>query len=263
MTPPPCDGRLVRNTIHGDVVMPRRILVALISGCAFSAACSAADDLAGRWQGTVQIPGYPVHATVDFDRDRAGAWIGSIVIAELAVKNVALMPITQNGDAVTFAIKGALAAASDQPAKFDAHLSGSALSGTFTQAGNTAPFEFKRVGAAQVELPPASTPVAKELVGEWKGDYELMGYARHVTVRFANHANAPASAEFVIVGKKVNNLPVDLLTQDGEFLRIESHEFGINLDGRFRRDAGEIEAVYQQGPFEVPFVLRRSSGKAK
>lgn len=243
--------------------MSTRTLVALLSGCVLSTACGAADDLAGRWQGTVQIPGLPVHATIDLDRDKTGAWIGSIVIPELAVKNVELSAITQSGGAVTFSVKGALAAAPDQPAKFEARLAGATLSGSFTQAGNTAPFELQRVGAAQADLPPASTPVAKDLAGEWKGDYELMGYARHVTVRFASHGNAPGSAEFVIVGKKVNNLPVDLLTQDGDFLRIESHEIGINLDGRLRRDAGEIDAVYQQGPFDVPFVLRRSSGKAK
>lgn len=236
---------------------------ALLIGAAASTTCRAADDLAGRWQGAVQIPGYPVHATIDLDRDKSGAWIGSIVMPELGIKGVSLTQITRSGDAVTFAVKGALAAAPEQPAKFEGRLSPSSLSGTFTQAGNTAPFEFSLTGDAQVDLPPASTPVANELVGEWKGDYELMGYARHVTVRFANHAGGPASAEFVIVGKKVNNLPVDLLTQDGDFVRIESREIGINLDGRFRRNAGEIDAVYQQGPFEVPFVLRRSGGKTK
>lgn len=243
--------------------MLKRTLVALLSCCTFPAAGAADGALAGRWQGAVEIPGYAFHATVDLDRDKSGGWIGSIVVPELGVKNVQLTAITQDGDAVSFAIKGALAAAPDQPARFEGRLSASSLAGTFTQAGNTAPFQFSRTGDAQVDLPPASTPVAKDLVGEWRGDYELLGYARHVTVRFANHAGAPASAEFVIVGKKVNNLPVDLLTQDGDFLHLESHEIGINLDGRFRRDSGEIDAVYQQGPFEVPFVLRRSSGKTK
>jgi hypothetical protein len=88
-----------------------------------------------------------------------------------------------------------------------------------------------------------------------------MGYARHVTLTVTNHEAAAASAEFIIVGKKVNNLPVDLISQDGAFLRIESHEIGINFEGRFRKDTGELSGTCEQGPFEVPLVLHRDTGK--
>jgi hypothetical protein len=72
-----------------------------------------------------------------------------------------------------------------------------------------------------------------------------------------------SNREFVIVGKKVNNLPVDLLTQDGAFLRVESHEIGINFEGRFRKDTNEISGTCQQGPFEVPLVLHRETGNSR
>ena len=40
-------------------------------------------------------------------------------------------------------------------AHFRAHLDNTGvLAGSFTQGGNTAPFELKQIGAAQVELPP-------------------------------------------------------------------------------------------------------------
>ncbi len=45
--------------------------------------------------------------------------------------------------------------------------------------------------------PPRNTPVAKELEREWKGDYEMLGYTRHVSIKFANHPDG-ATAEFVI-----------------------------------------------------------------
>jgi len=166
-----------------------------------AADASAAPSAAGRWQGVVQIPGLPLHATVDLDRDKSGAWIGSIVVPELSIKNVALIDITPNDNALTFAIKGALAGPDEPPAKFEARFDNDdALSGTFTQAGNHAPFTLRRIGAAQVDLPARSTPVAKEMEGKWVGDHELMGYTRHVTVTFANHGTDPATAEFVVVG---------------------------------------------------------------
>ena len=50
------------------------------------------------------------------------------------------------------------------------------LAGIFEQAGNRALVTLQKTGPPQVEYPPRNTPVAKELEGEWKGDYEMLGY---------------------------------------------------------------------------------------
>ena len=238
------------------------IRVAIVAAIMTAAAgAHAADDPAGRWSGVAQIPGIPLQVTVDLDRDAQGGWIGSAVIPELNVRGVPLTAIGLQEGSLTFALKDALATGPEQPARFEAHLdSPTVMTGTFAQAGNSAPLRLQRVGPAQVDLPPRSTPVARALEGTWIGDYELMGYARHVTLRFVNHDAAPATAEFIIVGKKNNNLPVDLITQDGDFVRVESHEIGINFEGRLDQD-GELHGTYEQGPFEVPFALRRSEAQ--
>lgn len=239
-----------------------RILFAL-TGWLFAAFSSfAADTPAGRWEGTVQVPDFPLHVVVDLDHDASGAWIGSIVIPELNVKGAQLVDIGLHGANASFAIKGALTDPQAGPARFQAHLDATgSMAGNFTQAGNSTTFSLKRTGPAQVDLPARSTAVAGEFEGKWVGEYELMGYPRHVTLTLTNHGSAAASAEFIIVGKKVNNLPVDLVTQDGAFLRIESHEIGINFEGRFRKETGEIAGTYEQGPFELPLVLHRETGK--
>src|SRR4029077_817123 len=103
-----------------------------------------------------------------------------------------------------------------------------------------------------------STAIAKEIEGEWKGEYELFGYPRHVTIKLVNRAADGATAEFVVVGKKTNNLPVDLVTQEGDLLTIDSHETGINYEGRLDRKTNEIKGTFAQGPIELPLVLRRS-----
>ena len=108
-----------------------------------------------------------------------------------------------------------------------------------------------------MDVPPRNTAVGKELEGEWKGDYEMMGYARHATMKFANRAEG-AALEFVIVGKKVNNVPVTLVTQEGDFLTIKSDEFGMTFEGRFVKEAGEIKGTLSQGPLEAPLLLRRT-----
>ncbi len=125
-----------------------------------------------------------------------------------------------------------------------------------------APFVLEKTGPPQVELPPRSTAVSKELEGEWKGHYEMMGYSRQVTMKFANRGADGAAVEFVIVGKKTNNVPVSLVTQEGDFLTLKSDEFGITYEGRFRKEAGEINGTITQGPFEQPLVMRRAAATA-
>jgi hypothetical protein len=240
-----------------------RILIALI-GCLVAPLSCVAADTAGRWEGSVQIPDFPLSVVVDLDHDATGAWIGSIIIPELNITGAQLTDIEVRDADVSFAIKGALADPKAGPAKLHARLAATgALDGKFTQAGNSAMCSLKRTGPAQVTLPVRSTAVAGEFTGKWVGEYELMGYPRQVTLTLTNHDGAAASAEFIIVGKKVNNLPVDLLTQDGTFLRIESHEIGINFEGQFRRDTGEISGNYEQGPYEAPLVMHRETEKQR
>jgi hypothetical protein len=191
--------------------------------------CRAQESASGRWEGSVKIPERELRLIVDLAQNSDGAWIGSIIILGMDVKGAALTNIVVTNSELTFATKSALGAV-----KFSGHFSGNgALIGDFMQAGNSAPFTLEKTGPPQVELPLRPTSIAKELEGEWKGEYELFGYPRHVTIKLANRAADGASAEFVVVGKKTNNLPVDLVTQEGGLLTIDSHEMGISFEGRF------------------------------
>jgi hypothetical protein len=221
--------------------------------------CQAAESAAGRWEGSAQIPGGELKLIVDLSEESGKGWIGSIIVPGFGVKGAALTDIAVKDSELAFAIKGALRGERVGQAKFKAHLTADGhLAGDFMQGGNTALFVLEKTGPPQVELPPRSTAVSKELEGEWKGDYELNGYARHVTMKFANRGADGACVEFVIVGKKTNNVPVSLVTQEGDFLAIKSDEFGITYEGRFRKEAGEIKGTFTQGPFELPLVMRRS-----
>ena len=221
--------------------------------------CQAAENAAGRWEGSAQIPGRELNLVVDLSEESGKGWIGSIIVPGMGVKGAPLADIVVKDSDIAFAIKGALASERVGPTKFKAHLTADGhLAGDFLQGGNSAPFVLAKNGAPQVELPPHSTAVGKELEGEWKGEYELNGFARHVTMKFANHGPDGAGVEFVIVGKKTNNVPVSLVTQEGDFLSLKSDEFGITYEGRFRREAAEIKGTFTQGPFELPLVMRRT-----
>jgi hypothetical protein len=226
---------------------------------ASAAHCQAADHTAGRWEGVAQIPGHELKLIVDLSDNDGKGWVGSIIVPGFGVKGAPLVDLQVRGGDLAFAIKGALGNPRAGRAEMKAHVTADGhLAGDFKQGGNSAPFVLEKTGPPQVDLPPRNTAVSKELEGEWKGDYEMMGYTRHATMKFSNHGAEGAALEFVIVGKKVNNVPVSLITQDDDFLTVKSDEFGITFEGRFAREAGEIKGTVSQGPLDAPLLLRRA-----
>jgi hypothetical protein len=203
----------------------------------------------------VQIPGRELTLVVDLAQDSHGSWIGSIIIPGLDIKGALLTEIAVKDSSTSFAIK----TARGLQATFKGNLKpDGTLAGNFVEAGNTAPFVLRKTGAPQVEVLPRSTAISKELEGEWKGEYELFGSPRKVTIKLVNRGAEGAASEFVVVGKNTKNLPVDLVTQEGNLLTIDSHESGISYEGRFEKATSEIKGTFIQAGIELPLVLRRA-----
>lgn len=239
--------------------MGERMRIAFILFLASALVSRAEENAVGRWEGTVEIPGRELVLIVDLTAGSGdgGGWQGSITVPGLGIKGAPLTDIAVKTSDVIFSIKSALADQHAGPAKFNGHLVGDKkLAGNFEQGGNSAPFALEKTGPPQVEMPPHSTAIAKEIEGEWKGRYELFGYPRNVTIKLQNRGAEGATAEFVIVGRKENKLPVDQVVQEGEFLTVDSHETGLTFEGRARN--GEIQGTILQGPIEVPVTLRRT-----
>jgi len=224
-----------------------RLMMILIVGAALP--CRGEDVVSGRWEGTAQIPGNELTVVVDLSQEN-GAWVGSVIIPGLGLKGVPLADIKVQPPDVNFAVRGALGI--QLKLQLEAN---NKLIGNFEQGGNRASATLQKTGPPQVEYPPRNTPVAKELEGEWKGDYEMLGYTRHVSIKFANLPDG-ATAEFVIVGRKHNVLPVDLVTQEGDLVTVDSHEMGFTFEGRLRD--GKLTGAIRQSAAETPLVLTRA-----
>ncbi len=227
-------------------------LLRLLAIVVFVAAlpCRGEDVISGRWEGTAHIPDDDLNVIVDLAQEN-GAWVGSIIIPGLDMKGAPLTDITVKAPDVSFSVKGTVGI------QLKLKLDGNAtMTGNFEQAGNRALTTLQKTGPPQVERPPRNTPVAKELEGEWKGDYQMLGYARHVSIKFTNRGADGAAAEFVIVGRRTNNLPVDLVTQEGDLVSVDSYEIGITFEGRLRD--GKLRGAVRQGTIETPLVLQRA-----
>jgi hypothetical protein len=233
------------------IIMPD-VLLRFLAIVVFAAAlsCRGEEAISGRWEGPAHIPEDELNVIVDLAQEN-GAWVGSIIIPGLDVKGTPLTDIKVKAPDVSFSVKGPLGI------QLKLQLNGNGtMTGNFEQAGNRAPTTLRKTGAPQVERPPRNTPVANELEGEWKGDYQMLGYTRHVSIKFTNRGADGATAEFVIVGRKHNNLPVDLVTQEGDLITVDSHDIGFSFEGRLRN--GKLTGVIGQGATETPLALERA-----
>jgi hypothetical protein len=217
--------------------------------------CRAEEGAVGRWEGSIQIPDRELTLIVDLAQGKDGAWIGSIIMPGFDVKGKALKDIIVKGSEVSFA----LATGRGLQATLKGNVgSDGTLAGDFVEAGSTAHFALKRIGPPQVESPPRNTAISKELEGEWQGQFEIYGTPRKVTIKLVNQGDKGAAAEFIVVGRKTTMLPVDLVSQQGTFVTIESHETGISYEGAFNSKSGEIKGTFFQAAIEIPLVLKRA-----
>ena len=237
--------------------MRRAIIAAAF--CA-SALANAAEGPEGRWEGVLRIPGRDLPLVVDLAPGAGGAWTGSAVIPGLGLKGAPLANIAVAGADVAFDLGSALRSPDHGAATFRARaISADRMSGELHQAGNAAPFTLVRTGPAQVEAPGGSTPVRPDLAAAWIGQIMPGDYPRDVEITVSSPAGAAATATFVITGKRRNELPVDLVVEEGEFLRVESSANRVTFEGRYDNARDELEGSIALGSFELPVVLRRKS----
>ena len=227
---------------------------------AAAAPAVVAPDAAGRWQGTIHVPGAEIEAVVDLARGDGGSWIGSMVAPALALPGTPVTALSVEADQVRFTLKGVLG----EP-RFEGRLQkDGTLAGLFLLGGNQAPFELKRTGPPEVETPPRSTPVGKPFEGVWSGRTELMGNPLLVRLTLGNDAAGAPAVKFFIQGHNPHEMAVDVVTQEAAFLTVHTPDLGgVRFEGRLNADAGEITGILQQGPAEAPLVLRPEAAGGK
>jgi hypothetical protein len=209
-------------------------------------------DAAGRWQGTIHVPGGDVEAVVDLARNGA-SWMGSMLAPALALPGTPVTALSVEGGQVRFTLKGVLG-----DPRFEGQLQKEGtLAGLFLLGGNQAPFELKRTGKPEVEIPPHSTPVGKPFEGVWSGKTEMMGNPLLVRLTLGNDAAGAPAVKFFIQGHNPHEMTVDVVTQEAAFVTVHTPDLGgVRFEGQLNKDAGEITGVLQQGPAEAPLVLR-------
>lgn len=122
-----------------------RILLVLFAICLIAvsgpAAAAPPQDLAGHWEGAIDVPGTKLEVNLDFVKQADGAWKGDISIPVQGAKDLPLAGIKVEGMDVAFAISGI---PGDPTFKGQMSADGAKISGKFSQGGGSFPFELAR-----------------------------------------------------------------------------------------------------------------------
>ncbi len=129
-------------------------------------------ELAGRWDGAINLPGVELRLEVSL-RPEGTDWSGTISIPAQNARDLPLEGIVVRGDSVVFI----LPRIGGEP-RFSGRLTdgGAKIAGDFTQSGQTFPFELRRVhsGAAAAK---ASLEGFAAFVEQARKDWNVPGFA--------------------------------------------------------------------------------------
>jgi CubicO group peptidase (beta-lactamase class C family) len=121
----------------------RSLCIIIFVLLSLSQASAQSPDIAGRWQGAIELPGQKLDLTIELKRSD-GTWSGTIDIPAQGAKGLPLEKITIAMPKVAFAIGGV-----PGDPTFNGEASGDVIAGKFTQGGSSFPFSLKRQSGAE------------------------------------------------------------------------------------------------------------------
>lgn len=207
----------------------------------------------GRYEGLVHFSAYEQPLVLDIDHGGGGgAMRGSAVLPGLGVHGAHMEKIEVDGSKLAFTLQelGGISCSG----RFE---NGHFL-GTFIQSGNTANFDLKRIGPAQVDAP-IKTPAAAfspNLIGTWSGDFVFL-YKRNLTVHISN-VNGHGAATFVVKGKRTSTFNPDLILQTPHFVQLTDSPTGITIEAHPNSKSNTISARVTISGIESDVVLTRT-----
>lgn len=200
----------------------------------FASALYAQTTPAGHWEGVLNAEGREIRLSLDLARNDKAEWIASMGAPAENATGLVVKDLVVNGNSVKFM------AVELQMAKLDLTLAEDKLAGTFNGPRGTLPIEFKRTGEPNVELPPTSPAVSKDLEGDWTGTLKTPGSEFEIAVHFKNQRDKTVIATIDIPARNAMGMPINDVRQTGDKV-----EFGLKIahasfQGTLNKDRGEL-----------------------
>jgi hypothetical protein len=235
-------------------IRTNRILLAVLLG---TSALTAQERPRGHWSGNINIPDQALAVEVDLDKP-AKDWVGSISIPAQNATGIPLEAVAVTNGKVTFRIQGA----PGEPTFIGAlSADGKTLSGDFSQAGGSFPFQLSRTGEAKVEEIKRSPAVAKQFLGTWEGTLEV-GQSLRLILKVTNDESG-AHAVLVSVDQGGAQIPVATVEQKDATLTLSIKAVGGGYRGDINKEGTELTGAWTQAGNDLPLKFKKKGEPAK
>ena len=230
--------------LHHIVVVCASLLLSSVS-----ARAQAPADPTGHWEGSLDAHGTDVAFQVDFAKNPAGGFIGSISIPGQRLKGLPLTKIDLDGRTITFGAR------SDQLMIATISPDNASMTGDFSSSAFTGAFVLTRAGGPQVASAPRSAAIGKELEGRWTGVLDVDG-GLHLVLTLANQADGTSIASLVNVDEGGVMIPLTV-TADGPQVTLTTTTIDGRFAGTLRATGTELAGTFTQGALSAPLTFRR------
>ena len=208
-------------------------------------------NASGHWTGAIEVPGQPIQIEVDLKPSTEQAWIGTITIPAQNLKGFPLADVQVKDRQVSFAMPQVPGAPTF---KGELTADGASILGDFTQGEGKTTFALKRAGEASITPPPKSTPITKEMEGQWAGTLEAGGQQLRLTLKLANGAGG-ATGSIVSLDQGNAEIPIESIVQNGSHLELLLPKIAGSFSGDLKD--GKLAGEWKQGPGTLPLTFTR------
>jgi len=243
-----------------------RLLVVAASALAISPFCSAQANLAGDWQGTLDVNGTTYHVAWHVQVGSGGVLTSTLDNIDENVYGIKVKSTTVKGSDISMSVDDQVEANGQTiniRGSFAGTIaaSGNEVNGTWTQEEPEQPPIQVHFVHGQPAVPGASaTP---SIAGDWEGTLNAGGAQLRLLLHFKAGNDGTLSATLDSPDQGVNGTPFDTVTLKDSKLHLVLEAAHGTYDGTVNKDFSEIAGTWTQGQaFDLNFKRARPQAAA-
>ena len=220
----------------------------------FLSAISAAQDIAGDWQGTLSNAGAELRLVLHVKKMPDGSLTATLDSVDQGANGIPVSGISIKDSKLNLevsAVHGSYAGTVNKDA--------TQIDGTWTQSMSL-PLVFKRASAPVKTAHKAAA--ASDIDGAWMGRLETGAISLMVIFHITNTEDG-LTATLDSPDQGMKGIPTTSVTRTDANLKIEVKSIGGVFDGKISKDLSAIDGTWKQGGGTLPLVLKRVKDQAE
>ena len=215
-----------------------------------------AQNIAGDWQGTLQTGETELRLVLHITRNSNGDFGATLDSIDQGANGIPVSSVSYKDSKLDLQV-AAVEGSYDGKVSAD----GAAISGKWTQRGNTLPLDFHRAAAAKAEHKLAKP---SDIDGDWMGTLDAGTMKLRIVFHLANTEDG-LTATMDSPDQNVKGVPATGVARTGDSLRIEFKQIPGNAsyEGKVSKDLASLEGKWSQGGNGLPLVLKRVKNAAE